>query len=186
MPSILSSIHRLFVEVLHEVFLLTLRHQYGGSYDVFNVATGPWPTAWVCSLWRRCSNHLLWCRMFVSPGRYNPSRWSGHVPESIAIEITDSAPDMLRPSWGLTVQHIETVEIQERRTVILKFLLCMSTLTLGGGSAVSRNNHFPRRSDTSYSRPVDLKISTDATNPQWCRKPHTKILKIGSTEEIWC
>ncbi len=153
---------RLFVEILHKAFLLTLRHQRDGSYDVFNVATGPWLIARVCSLWRRCSNHLLWCRMFVSLGRHNRS---GHVLESIAIEITDSAPDMLRPSWGLTVQYVETVEIQEGRTMLLKFLLCMLTLTLGGGSAVSRNNHLPRRSDASYSR-VDLKISTDTTNLQ--------------------
>ncbi len=112
--------------------------------------------------------------MFVSLGRHNRS---GHVLESIAIEITDSAPDILRPSWGLTVQHVETVEIQEGRTMILKFLLCMSTLTLGGGSAVSRNNYFPRRSDACYS-PVDLKISTDATNPQCYRKPRTKFSKL--------
>ncbi|SJL16348.1 uncharacterized protein ARMOST_19869 [Armillaria ostoyae] len=64
-------IHRLFVEILHEIFLLTLPRQHDGFYDVFNVAAGPWLIARVCSLWRGCSNHLLWCRMIVSPGRYN-------------------------------------------------------------------------------------------------------------------
>ncbi|KAK0224800.1 hypothetical protein EDD85DRAFT_1027588 [Armillaria nabsnona] len=35
-------IHRLFVEILHEIFLLTLPHRHDGFYDVFNVAAGPW------------------------------------------------------------------------------------------------------------------------------------------------
>ncbi len=65
-------IHRLFVEILYEIFLLTLHDQHdSGYYDVFNVAAGPWLIVRVCSSWRRCSNHLLWCRMFVSLGRYN-------------------------------------------------------------------------------------------------------------------
>ncbi|PBK80120.1 hypothetical protein ARMGADRAFT_1092513 [Armillaria gallica] len=64
-------IHRLFVEILHEIFLLTLPHRHEGFYDVFNVTEGPWLIARVCSSWRRCSSHFLWSRMLVSPGRYN-------------------------------------------------------------------------------------------------------------------